>query len=153
MLRDPMLQITWLDKATQEEAFKNAFEHNKKQGLFNGMKELHEKWGELSEMGSHATPLALVERFVITNTPGGQRWSVNYSGGEPRLWAMGLFSMLLTCFVMENTFFNDYKTRLELDSKLMQMRRDFLTYKERLRRVLIARYDVPPPPQPLVHVP
>jgi len=153
MLKDPLLQKVWLDKDTQEEAFKDAFERNKKQGLFDGMKELHDKWRELSEFGSHATPLALSERFVITHTTEGQRWQINYTGGDLRRWAMGLFVMLLTCFVMEDTFFSDYKSRLELDPRLVQMRLDFQTYKEQLRRILITRYKVPAPPQPLVQVP
>ncbi len=153
MLKDPALQAVWLDKPIQEEAFRDAFERSKKQGLFEGLKELHEKWCELSELGSHATPLALCERFVITKTAEGQRWQLNYTGLDPRQWAIGLFTSLLTCFVMENTFFDDYKIRLQLDHELVRMRQAFETYKERLRRILIARYQVPAPPQPLVHVP
>jgi hypothetical protein len=45
---------------------------------------------------------------------------------------------------MEDTFFNDYKARLELDNTLMKMRREFQVYKERLSRVLIERYNVTP---------
>jgi hypothetical protein len=153
MLKDPLLQQIWLDKDAQEDAFKNAFERYKKIGLFNGLTELHDSYGQLSELGSHPTPLALSDRFVITDTPGGQRWQINYSGAEPRQWAMGLFSLLLTCFTIEDTFFNDYRTRLQLDDTLMTMRHDFQAYKERLRRILIQRYNVAPPPQPLVRVP
>jgi hypothetical protein len=152
ILKDPLLQKTWLDKDVQEKAFTDAFERYKKVGLFSGLAELHKSYGELSEIGSHPTPLALSERFVITDTPGGQQWKINYTGGEPRQWAMGLFSLLLTCFAMEDMFFNDYKTRLQLDNTLVTMRRDFEIYKERLRRILIERYNVVPPPQPLVHV-
>jgi len=153
MLKDPLLQNVWLDKADNDDAFKDAFERNKKQGLFNGLKELHHQWGELCELGSHATPLALSERFVISDTPEGQRWSLNYTGLDERLWAMGLLSMLLTCFVMERTFFEDYNSRLQLDDTLVKMRSEFERYKEQLRRSVIVRYKVPPPPQPLVQVP
>jgi hypothetical protein len=48
MLSDTNLQKTWLDKVNgkQElEAFKDAFERNKKQGLFKGLDELHKTWG------------------------------------------------------------------------------------------------------------
>jgi hypothetical protein len=153
MLKDPLLQNVWLDKVDNDEAFKDAFERNKKRGLFNGLEELHKQRGELCELGSHATPLALSERFVITTTPEGYHWMVNYTGLEERLWAMSLFNMLLTCFVMENTFFNDYKSRLQLDNVLVKMRSEFEKYKEHLRRTAIERYRVPPPPQPLIHVP
>ncbi|MGO9519609.1 MAG: hypothetical protein ACLPND_21435, partial [Candidatus Korobacteraceae bacterium] len=147
MLKDPALQTIWLDKYDQEEAFKQAFERSKKQGLFDGVKELHEKWGELSELGSHATPLALAERFVITETAEGHRWQINYTGADTRILGMALFSMLLTSFVMENTFFDDYKTRLQLDIELVKMRQEFETYKEQLRQLLIRRYEVAPPKQ------
>jgi hypothetical protein len=153
MLKDPLLQRVWLEKYSDEEAFKEAFERNKKQGLFAGMKELGEKWGELSEMGAHATPLAVSERCVVVDTPEGRRLQLNYTGGDLRRWALGLFSMLLTCFVMENTFFEDYKSRLQLDDTLVNMRRDFQAYKEKLRGILIVRYEVPAPPQPLIHLP
>lgn len=151
MLKDPALQNVWLDKPENEEAFRDAFERNKRAGLFNGLEALHKMWGELCELGSHATPLALSERFVITNTPQGQSWALNYTGLDEKVWAMGLFSMLLTCFVMERTFFDDYKLRLQLDNILIKMRSEFERYKEQLRRTVIVRYKVPRPPQPLVH--
>jgi hypothetical protein len=61
------------------------------------------------------------------------------------MWAMSLFSMLLTCFTMEQTFFGDYQARLTLDHVLVQMRGEFERYKEQLREVLKVRYDVKPP--------
>lgn len=145
MLKDPLLQNVWLDKVDNEQAFKDAFERDKKLGLFSGLGELHAKWGELSELGSHATPLSLIERFVITKTPEGEHWGLNYTGLEEKSWATGLFTMLLTCSVMEKILFEDYKTRLQFDSALEKMRTDCESYKEHLRRTLIKRYNIPPP--------
>jgi hypothetical protein len=77
---------------------------------------------------------------------------VNYSGApDRRLFAMELFSPLLTGFVMERIFFEDYAARFQLDVRLMQMRHDFETFKENLRRKLIVTYKVQPPPQRPAH--
>lgn len=70
MLKDPELQTVWLDKDVEEEAFKDAFERNKKRELFDGLKELHERWGELSELG------------VACNTPRAFRAFCNYTHGR-----------------------------------------------------------------------
>lgn len=67
--------------------------------------------------------------------------------------------MLLTCFTMEQTFFNDYEGRLKLDNELMRMRGEFEKYKEQLRQLLIKRYKVEPPggiypvPKPTIYRP
>ena len=147
MITDPNLQAIWLSKNDEREAFSKAFEHHKKQGIFKGLDELHRSWGHLSETGSHATLNAICDRFKVTKSDdGGQSWQLNYSGADQRLWAMSLFSMLLTCFTMENTFFGDYAGRLNLDHVLVGMRADFERHKERTREYLKARYKVEPPP-------
>ncbi len=146
MLRDPKLQSVWLSKNEDPKAFSDAFERHKKQGVFNGLAELHRSWGQLSEMGSHANLNAICERFKSIKTEdGGSQWQLNYSGVEPRIWAMSLFSMLLTCFSMEQTFYGDYADRLKLDHVLVRMRAEFELYKEQVREYLKVKHDVPPP--------
>jgi hypothetical protein len=72
-----------------------------------------------------------------------QSWQLNYSGvPDQRNWAMSLFSLLLTCFTMENTFFSDYVGRLSLDHVLVDMRAAFESHKERTREYLKVRYNV-----------
>lgn len=143
MIIDPELQNVWISKADEREAFAKAFEHNKKQGLFKGLDELHRTWGQLSETGSHANLNSICDRFVITNSGDNvQSWQLNYSGLDQRVWAISLFSLLLTCFTMENTFFNDYGTRLGLDHVLVDMRKAFDIHKERTREYLKVRYNV-----------
>jgi hypothetical protein len=119
MLNDPKLQVTWLSKndgTIEAKAFKEAFEHNKKVGLFDGLEELHKTWGQLSETGSHSTLNSICDRFKIAEKPDGNReWHLVYCGAEPQVWAMSLFSMLLTCFTMERTLYADYESRLSLD--------------------------------------
>lgn len=147
MLTDPQLKTVWLNKNEDEEAFKDAFERCKKAGLFKGLEELHRAWGQLSETGSHPTLNSLCDRFVVVKSDDGSKeWRYNYCGIEQRMWAMSLFSMLLTCFTMEQTFFNDYESRLELDYVLVEMRKRFERYKEEVREDLKIRYKVEPPP-------
>jgi len=144
MLSDPALQLNWLAKNDQEEAFKDAFERNKKIGLFKGPDELHKTWGDFSETGSHANINAMCDRFATADKNGEFEWQLRYCGIDERMWGMQLFWMLLACFVMEQTFFVDYESRLKFDDTLLTMRAEFETQKERLRRKLIVRYNVQP---------
>ena len=71
MMGDPELQKTWLSKeddAAALEAFRDAYERNKKEGIFKGLEELQRSWGQLSEIGSHATILAICERFTVVKS-------------------------------------------------------------------------------------
>jgi hypothetical protein len=146
MLRDPKLQDVWLSKNEEPKVFSDAFERYKKQGIFHGLEELHRTWGELSEAGSHATINAMSDRFTSRNMDGGDAaWEFAYCGVESRYWAMSLFSMLLTCFTMERTFYSDYDSRLKLDHVLVEMRASFERYKENLREELKVRYHIEPP--------
>jgi hypothetical protein len=148
MLGDPELQKTWLgkdDSSAALEAFKDAFERQKRDGIFKGLDELHEWWGQLSEMGAHATINAMCDRFVTIESGDGVEFRLNYCGVEPRTWATSLLAMLLPCSTMEKTLFNDFESRLKLDDGLMRMRDEFERRKERLRRELIVRYDIKPP--------
>jgi hypothetical protein len=45
MLRDPKLQTVWLSKNEERQPFFDAFERHKKEGIFNGLEELHTTWG------------------------------------------------------------------------------------------------------------
>jgi hypothetical protein len=157
MLQDAELQKTWLNKDEGKaalEAFKDAFQRYKKQNAFKGLDELHKTWGQLSEWGSHANLNAICDRFVHVKSDEGVEFRLNYTGAEPRTWAMSMFSMLLACFTMERTLFSDYEDRLKLDAVLVRMRADFERYKEQLRRMLIVRYQVKPPrPERLIHTP
>jgi len=153
MLTDPQLQTVWLSKNEDQKAFSDAFERHKKEGLFKGLDELYRTWGQLSESGSHATLNALCDRFVTRRSADGrpETWEFRYCGVDHRFWAVSLFSMLLTCFTMERTFFSDYESRLNLDHVLVRMRGEFDSYKERLREYLKTRYNVMPPiPDPII---
>lgn len=157
MLQDAELQETWLNKNDGEaaqEAFKDAFERHKKQGVFKGLDELRKTWSQLSETGSHANLNAMSDRFAQVTSDEGVEFRLSYTGVEPRMWAMSLFSMLLACFTMERTLFSDYEDRLRLDDGLVRMRNEFERYKEQLGRDLIVRYQVKPPKRkPVIHVP
>ena len=148
MLGNTKLQKTWLRKDDGKgalKAFKDAFKRQKKEELFMGLDELHKSWGELSETGSHATLSALCDRFLTVESDNYVEFRLNYCGMEPRLWAISVFSMLLTCVTMEQTMFRDYESRLNLDNGLMRMRSEFDKHKEQVRRNLIVRYGLKPP--------
>ena len=156
MLQDTELQKIWLNKnegEATEKAFKEAFGDPKKQRVFKGLDELHQTWGQLSELGSHANLNAISDRYAQVSSKEGIDFRIVYTGGEPRMWAMSLFSMLLSCSTMERTLFSDYKDRLSLDPDLVRMREEFEQYKEELRRDLIVHYQIKPPErQSLIHV-
>jgi hypothetical protein len=156
MLGDPRLQKVWLSKddgKAEEKAFTEAFLKNKADRLFKGLKELHEKFGELSETGSHTTLMSMVGRLSFETNSTGMSFNMNYTGTDPAMLEKMIFTMLLTCFVMEETFYKDYEDRLKLDITLMKMRKEFADLKERLRKEIITRHKLKPPPAPLIHKP
>lgn len=148
MLGDPTLPKIWLEKDddSAQKMFKEKFDKDKKNNLFKGLPGLYQKHGELSEGGSHPTPSSLYSRIVLYETPTEHGMSVYYSGvRDEAAWAKELFSRLLTCFVIEDTFYNDFQARLKLDFKLMDMRREFSDHKEQLRQFLIKKYNINAP--------
>jgi hypothetical protein len=156
MLGDPKLQKVWLSKddgKAEEKAFAETFLKNKADRLFKGLRELHEKFGELSETGSHTTLLSMVGRLSLETDNAGMSLNMTYTGMEPAMLEQMIFTMLLTSFTMEDVFFRDYEERLKLDIALGKMRREFAELKERLRKELIIKHKTKPPPSPLVHRP
>lgn len=162
MLNDPKLQETWFSKNDGEaalDAFKQAFEHYKTERLFKGLDELHKTWRELSETGSHANINATCDRFVQVTSENEIEFKLNYTGLDPQTWVLSLFSLLLTCFTMEQTLFSDYHIRLNLDTQLRGMCAEFEKRKEALREKLKVHYRLDPPggvhrpPKPLIYTP
>jgi hypothetical protein len=151
MLRDPKLQKVWLSKddgKAEEKAFTEAFLKNKADRLFKGLKELHEKFGELSETGSHTTIMSMVGRLAIRTNAAGMSFNMIYTGTDPAMLEKMLFTMMLTCFTMEETFYKDYQDRLKLDITLEKMRKEFEAVKERLRKEIIIKHKILPPSLP-----
>jgi hypothetical protein len=145
---DPALQKIWWEQQEPEgkKAFKEKFVDNKRLTLFAGQDELYQKFRELSDAGSHPTPISFYSRLGFTETATERGMSVHYTGiPDEKAWATELFTRLLTCFVIEQTFYMDFKIRLELDPKLMSMRREFEGRKESLRRMMIKKYDMKDP--------
>jgi hypothetical protein len=145
MMTDPTLQKIWWeqDDHAGKALFNAKFVHKKKFTVFAGQDELHEKFGQLSEAGSHPTPQSMHSRIIYTNSPTERGMRVRYSGvPDERAWSIELFSRLLTCFVIEQTFFNDFKIRLELDPTLMRKRQEFAAHKEKLRSFIVKKYNI-----------
>jgi len=163
MVRDPELQKKWLSKnddAAALKAFNKAFGEKKRKGVFKGLDELHKAWGDLSENGSHANILAVVDRFVQVTDEKHVTFKLNYTGVEDeRLWRQSIFGMLLTCSTMLGTFLSDYDGRLKLDDTLMRMRQECDQFKEQVREWMKVRYKIEPPrgihpaPRPTIYRP
>jgi hypothetical protein len=142
----PGLQVVWVSKEENEKAFKDAFERNKKEGLFLGLEELHRAWGILSETGSHATLASLAGRSNFTpRSDGGVEFLLHYTGGEPQTLIPSIFAMLLTCSTMESTFFRDFEDRLSLDHTLVEQRCEYHAHKEAVRKRVTAEFKIQPP--------
>lgn len=146
--RDPGLVRVWLEKdegKAQGEAFKDAFERNKKAKLFHGLDELHHFWSQFSEFGAHTTVTSLSERFVSTKTPDAVEWSLNYFGIGPDRLATSLLSLLLASYLIEKAFFEAFEDRLKFDSDLARFRAEFDQRKEHARRHTIQQFNIRPP--------
>lgn len=151
MLRDPANIELWVKKddgESEKKRFKASFEHDKKNGLFRDIPHLHSEYADLSETGSHPTMQSLGNRLVFQETPNSRGMLIHLSGiADEQSFALELFTRLLTCYVMEDTFFADFVARLKLDPQLVAMRMEFYKFKEDLRQTIIKRYNVRPPAQ------
>ena len=163
MVGNPELQKTWLSKNDDNaalKAFNKAFGEKKKKGVFKGLDELHKTWGDLSENGSHANIIALVDSFVQVSGEKHETFKLNYTGVESeQIWRQSIFGMLLTCSTMLGTFLSDYDDRLKLDDTLMRMRQECDQVKEQVREWMKVRYKIEPPrgihpaPRPTIYRP
>jgi hypothetical protein len=149
---DPKLQRIWLSKDDSPEAgreFEKAFEKERKNRSFKGLPDLYKQWGRLCETGAHSTPQAIVSRFKIKETDKDIHYQLNYTGVEDREWEPEAFTLLLTVSMIEKVVFSDYKTRLQFDENLMRNRSLAEATRERLRRYIIKKHNIPPPqPKP-----
>ncbi len=145
----PELQEIWIKRdqdANAREKYDSEFWHYKEQKLFHGLGELFKLWKRWSELGSHANLAAMTNRLSSTSDGTRHSFSVRFTGSIDRdLWTKELFSMLLTCFTMEGTFYWDFDSRLKLDDGLRQMRDESQSRKETLRAQLISNFKIGPP--------
>jgi hypothetical protein len=145
LLSDPELQRVWLRKNEDPEAYDRAFKHDKKEKLFKGLGQLHRYWCDFSETGAHANLNATCNRIQVINTDHHVEFRTRYTGVEEKLWVMEIFCWLDVCSMMEATMSMDYKTRLQFDEQLVQMRARFQCQKEEMRRKIKVRYNVQNP--------
>ena len=129
--REPHLLKVWIGKddgPEQARAFKDVFEHDKKNSLFPsqyGLDKLHAYWSQFSEFGTHTTVSALGRRFVEDKTTTDVNWKLQYFETETDRLALFLFSLLSASRLMEKAFFDCFDTRLTLDPQLGEMRAQF----------------------------
>ena len=151
IIREPQLAKAWAEKddgPTQAEAFKDAFERNKKQSLFpseHGLDTLHKYWSEFSEWGTHTTVAALGKRFASEETKADVNWKLNYFEAQPERLALYLFSLFLASFFMEKACFDAFEERLKLDPQLLSMRTQLDGLRQRTATEIINRFKLTPP--------
>jgi hypothetical protein len=68
------------DEPNGKKAFKKVFEENKATNLFKGIKELHDKYGQLSEAGSHPTLQSWYNKVTTYETPSTKGLRMSYTG-------------------------------------------------------------------------
>jgi len=148
IFNEPVVTKAWAEKMqgkTQTGAYDKNFTHNKKKNLFPdkfGLKQLHMYYAKLSEIGTHSNTPSLGKSFKDASTPTTVSWGFHYFETDPRKIAVFLFSMLVISTDIEETFFGCYKTRLNLDYELVEMRNKFNQIKERKRVFLKAKYKI-----------
>jgi len=148
---EPKLAGVWLakDKSKQQsEAYKDAFERNKKKNLFpkeQGLERLHAYYSNYSEWGTHPTITAIALKHTFQDTEKEKRVVLHYFETDPRRLGPFLLSMLSACWLIENVCFGCFKTRLTLDHELDAMRREFEHNKKQAVDDLIKRFDIPLP--------
>jgi hypothetical protein len=148
---EPKLLKPWLEKNDSEAAkkvFKQEFEHDKANRLFNGLPELHKLWKQCSEFGSHTNLESLISRFTINKTTTDLEFRLNYTGVDPRLLGPALGEMLLVFSEIEKTLFKLFETRLKLDVALADMRDKFDVEKEAARQWVIKTFNIQKPKTP-----
>ena len=125
---DPQLLKPWIEKDDSEaakEIFSKEFEYDKATRLFDGLPELLRLWKQFSEFGSHTNINSIVSRFVINQTATDLEFRLNYLGGEPNVFVPALFEMILVFNEIEATLFKLARSRLQLDTELVDMRTRF----------------------------
>lgn len=151
IIREPNLLATWINKdhgKPQAEAFKDAFEKNKKDSLFParyGLDKLHRCYSDYSEWGTHTTVGALAQRFKNLETAEDVQWELIYTGAELAALATGLFSMLVACSIMEKAFFATFEDRLKFDIELSKMRSQLNQRATKVAADIIRRFNLQPP--------
>lgn len=151
LTREPHLQNVWIEKddgKQQSEAFKDAFERNKKTNLFpsrHGLDRLHNYWSQFSELGTHTTVGSMGHKFESHESATDVQWKLIYTGADPVLTATSLMSMLYAARLMEDGFFHCHQDRLQFDLRLSGLRTKFEREMQMLRKDIIRRFKLKPP--------
>jgi hypothetical protein len=155
--RQPELALVWANKdhGKQEfEAYRNAFERNKKQSLFpreHGLLELHQYYSNYSELGTHPTISAMALRHSVTADEKDVNWRHEYLDTHPERIAPFLLVMLNAYALVERAFFDSFSGRLNLDIELVQMREQFTTAKAQTAAWIMEKFRLTPATSAVVY--
>lgn len=149
--REPDLAIVWAAKedGKQEfEAFRDAFERDKKESIFpakHGLERLHQHYSSFSEEGTHTSVSAIGLRHTAEHGPHDLNWRLEYFESDPQRLAIFLFSLLDASAEMEQALFNCFDVRLKLDPELANMRAEFANRKSAAAKQIRKQFNLAPP--------
>jgi hypothetical protein len=148
--REPALALVWSRKGRgkkENEAYREAFERNKKDSLFpaeHGLRELHQYYGDYSELGTHPTISALALRHADVSDDKDLRWRHEYLETRADRIAPFLLVMLNACGLVERAFFDSF-SRLGLDVELGTMRQRFTVSRRQAADWIIRTFNISAP--------
>ena len=140
MLRDPESAELWATKDEgdeQRKEYRKAFEHHKKENLFpasEGLDRLHKFHTHFSEWATHTTLTSIGTRMEMQDTETDKDVKLHYFEIDPQKLAEELYSFILASSEMEDAFFSAFRTRLDLDPELVQMRTKFEQFRNSTAR-------------------
>ncbi len=144
--RQPKLAVVWLAKDDGNEErrrFKEAFEDRKKDSLFGAQQDLaklYEYWRNFSDWGGHTTVATMATRFRQTNNASTIDWRLDYFETKETRIVTSVYTLIHAGWLMEHVFTEVFRTRFELDTTLVGMRKSFEAEHLGLARVIQRQY-------------
>jgi hypothetical protein len=127
ILEQPKLASVWMNKDRGKDefnAYRESFEREKQDRLFNGQEVLHRYWTQFSEWGSHSTKAALALRLSFKDWDA-LKVKVEFFETDLTRLADFLLMLLDAGHRLEVILFECFRGRLTLDVALVDMRNQF----------------------------
>jgi hypothetical protein len=143
LLREPILESVWLNKRQEPDAYRRAFEENKRDGLFpkeHGLNHLHYFWKTFSEFGSHTTLSGLGSRLAGKVEDSHLRLEFAYLDARKPLVNIFLPAMLVCAGEMINVLLSSFDKRLQFDLNLGNMNRRLTEQLRGINQTLRIEY-------------
>lgn len=150
--REPQLAEVWLrkdDGRPQMQAFKDAFERDKKNNLFPDrfafLAQLHILYSQFSEWGTHTTVMSLAHHYRASAEAGVHTVKVTYTEADVQKIAASLYYLVSAFSYIEQAFNDSFSARLQLDAKLVEMRTTCDSRRRTVAAQLIRQFKIKSP--------